>query len=100
MVALSCMLLVPLSTLDDPRPSPLGWHMYAGTTAAPSIEVTLTSGLTEDRDLGAIAAHLRPEPDYTERAAQFICARESTAESVRFTRDLPALDRKFLCEEF
>lgn len=99
-VAAGLMVIVPFSALDDPRPSPLGWHMYAGSVAPPSIQVTRASGITESRSLHAIAAHLRSEPDYTERAAEFICTRDMGIKSVRFTRDFPALDREFSCKDF
>lgn len=98
MTALSIMLVVPFTALDNTRPAPLGWHMYAGSAAAPSIQVTSVDGMVEDRNLHAIVAHLRPEPDYTEPAARFICAHDEDIASIRFTRHTPALDREFLCK--
>lgn len=97
---LGLMVIVPLTRLDDPRPSPLGWHMYAANVVLPSIQVTLSSGATEDRNFNIIAAHLRGEPDYIKPTAEFICAREKGVTSVRFTRNFPVLDQEYLCGDF
>lgn len=97
---LGLMMLVPGTALDDPRPSQFGWHMYAANVDAPKVVVTLESGITEDRKLSDVAAKVRPEPDYTEAAAKFVCGKEADVESVRFTRDSPALDQEFQCASF
>ena len=99
-VALGLMALVPLTALDDPRPAQFGWHMYAANVHAPEIEVTLDSGATEERSLDEVAAKVRPEPDYTDAAAEFICTKDDKVKSVRFTRDEPALNEEFSCASF
>lgn len=99
-VGLALMVLVPITALDDPRPSQFGWHMYAANVHAPKIKVTLDSGATEEHALDDYAAKVRPEPDYTEAAAEFICTKDADVKSVRFTRDSPALDQEFSCASF
>ena len=98
--ALGLMLLVPITALDNQRPSQFGWHMYAANVDAPDMQVTLADGTTEERKLSDVAAKVRPEPDYTETAAQFICEKEPDVRSVHFTRDAPALDKEFSCGSF
>lgn len=98
--SLGLMVLVPITALDEQRPAQFGWHMYAAIVHAPEIEVTLDSGASEDRTLGDVAAKVRPEPDYTEAAAEFICEKEPDVASVHFTRDEPALDEEFSCASF
>lgn len=98
--ALGLMLLVPITALDEQRPAQFGWHMYAAIVDAPKIEVTLDNGSTTDHALSDFAAKVRPEPDYTEAAAKFICEKDDGVKSVRFTRDSPALDQEFSCASF
>lgn len=96
-IVASGMILIPIAALDDPRPSFFGWHMYAANRWSPQIEVTLTDGSTEARDLGSIAARVRPEIDYREAVAQFLCEGDPTILSVRLDSDEPHLDGEYQC---
>ncbi|WP_139346808.1 hypothetical protein [Sinomonas mesophila] len=95
--ALGLMVIVPMTALDDRRPAPFGWHMYAGSIDAPEIEVTTDDGTVEPRNTTEIVARFRPEPDYLEPLARFICAREEPVQSVRLTRGYPPADQEFRC---
>ena len=99
-VGVGLMVLVPITKLDDQRPAPLGWHMYAGNVAPPEIEVTLQGGNTELRSMWDVAAKVRPEPDYFEPAARFICTKEPDVQSVRLTRSYPSSIQEFACDRF
>lgn len=96
-VVASGMILIPIAALDDPRPSFFGWHMYAANRSSPQIEVTLESGVVEERDLGSMAARIRPEIDYGEAVAAFLCEREPSIGSVRLDSDEPQFDGEFQC---
>lgn len=99
-VGVGLMVLVPITKLDDQRPAPLGWHMYAGNVATPEVEVTLTDGKTEPRNIRDVAARLRPEPNYFEPTARFICSKEPDVQSVRMTRSYPSAREEFTCDSF
>lgn len=94
--ALGLMICVPL-TSANPRPSRLGWHMYATAVDLPKVGVMFTDGTFEERTLSDIASGVRPELDYVEPVARFICAREHDVASVRFTRTQPNLEMVVEC---
>lgn len=96
-VVASAMILIPIAALDDPRPSFFGWHMYAANRSSPQIEVTLDDGSLESRDLGNVAARIRPEIDYGEAVAAFLCEREPSIRSVRVNSDEPQFDVEYQC---
>lgn len=98
-LALAAMVLVPATVLDEPRPARFGWQMYSGLYVAPDIEVELTDGEVERVELEDIAAAVRPWPDYTGAATEFLCQQKPHAESVRFIRVKPAMDEEYTCSE-
>ena len=98
--ALGLMVFVPLTTVDDARPSRLGWHMYATAVDLPKVEVTLIDGSFEERTLGTIVSGFRAELDYVEPVSRFICAREQNVTSVRLTRSHPELEAVVECDGF
>ncbi|RKO25579.1 hypothetical protein D7Z96_07210 [Pseudarthrobacter phenanthrenivorans] len=97
MCALGLMVFVPLTAVDDARPSRLGWHMYAAAVDLPKVEVTLTDSSSEERSLSNIVSGFRSELDYMEPVARFICAREQNVTSVRLSRSHPNLDAVVEC---
>lgn len=99
-VALGLMLLVPLSAVDDPRPSKFGWHMYAAAVHLPEIEVRLSDGSVQDRHIGDIASGFRPEIDYFLPVARHICDKEPDVISVQMTRSVPQHQVVYACATF
>lgn len=83
------MILVPAAALDDGRPARFGWHMYAASVDLPRIEVVLSDGSREERNIANIASGFRPEIDYFGPAARHICNREPNVSSVHMTRRYP-----------
>lgn len=97
---LGLMILAPLVALDDVRPARLGWQMYAASVDLPTIEVLLSDGSREQRRVEDIASGFRPEIDYFEPVARFICTREPNVSSVHLTRQSPEHQLVVECAEF
>lgn len=74
-ISLLAMVLVPLAALGEPQPARLGWHMYSSVTPLPEIWLEREDGSRESRRFGEIASGTRPELDYLEPMARFLCAR-------------------------
>lgn len=96
-VGVAAMVLVPITALDDQRPAFLGWHMYANNHAAIEVEVELVDGTTEEVELSSVAARIRPEVDYREATAEWICEARPDVSTVRLTREFPDMDWKQAC---
>lgn len=94
------MALVPAAALNEPRPSPLGWHMYASAVDLPRIEVVLKDGSRAERGVASIASGFRPEIDYFEPVARFICSSESGVVAVEMKRNHPRKEVVFQCLSF
>ena len=99
-VALGLMLLVPLASVDEPRPAKFGWHMYAAAVHLPDIEIRLSDGSIEERNIGDIASGFRPEVDYFLPVARHICEREPNVDSVQLTRSVPQHRAVYSCTSF
>lgn len=99
MISLLAMLLVPLAALGEPRPARLGWHMYASVTQLPEIWLEREDGSRESRHLGDIASGIRPELNYFEPMARFLCAREPAATRVQFILEDPRQEVAILCPQ-
>lgn len=100
LAALAAMILVPAAALDDPRPARLGWHMYAAAVDLPEIDVVFADGSREERNIGNIASGFRPEVDYFDTVARFICASEPSISSVHMTRQRPDRQAVIECAQF
>lgn len=98
--ALCLMVIGPAAALDGPRPGKLGWHMYASATYLPTIEVEMADGSREERQIGEIASGFRPEVDYFEPVARFLCAREPKTSRVHLTRERPERSEVIECSRF
>ncbi len=96
-VAAAVITLFPLAALDEPRPTFLGWHMYSAVVYTPTIAVTLADGSTTEVLLSSIAARVRPEIDYTDAVATFVCERTAGAITVRLERAHPPLVADVSC---
>ncbi|WP_411373887.1 hypothetical protein ACLH0K_12360 [Arthrobacter sp. MPF02] len=94
------MAFVPLWALDDPRPSKLGWHMYAAAVDLPRVEVLMTDGSRQERPIGSIASGFRPELSYFSAITRFICSRESEVVVVHLSRQHPAYEVETECSKF
>jgi len=62
--------------------------------------VTKRNGDTQVRDFREIVAWPRPEPDYLEPVARFICTRDVSVESVRLSLANSYAVEEFLCSGF
>lgn len=98
--AIVLMVAVPMTALDEQRPSRFGWHMYAGNINPPAIRIETESGDAEDRDLMEFVARYRPELDYFEPAARHLCESEPNIVAVRVERDFPMRSEDFKCANF
>lgn len=94
------MIAVPLLALDDQRPAVLGWQMYAGVVDLPAVSVSLSDGSQEERFIENIVSGVRPELDYFEPVARFICSKEQNAVAVQLTRQRPGREEVFECARF
>lgn len=97
---LAVMALTPIAALDDQRPAMLGWHMYASVTHLPTINVVVSDGSREERSIGNIASGFRPEVDYFEPVARFVCSKEPNVITVHMTRERPVREESFECADF
>lgn len=95
---LVAMIVVPATVLHEPRPARFGWQMYSGLYVAPDIEVKLSGGQVQQADLEDFASAVRPWPDYTSAATDFLCEKQPEAQSVRFVRSQPAMDEEYMCK--
>lgn len=94
------MIAVPLLALDDPRPAALGWQMYAGVVDLPAVNVVFGDGSQKERAIGNIASGFRPEIDYFEPVARFVCSKEQDVVAVHLTRQRPDREEVFECAQF
>lgn len=97
---LGAMITVPLFALDDQRPAALGWQMYAGAVDLPAVSVVFPDGSQEERSIGNIASGFRPEIDYFEPVARFVCSSEQDAMAVELKRQRPVREEVFKCAQF
>lgn len=97
---LGVMITVPLLALDNQRPAALGWQMYAGVVDLPEVHVVLSDGSQGERSIENIASGFRPELDYFEPIARFVCSKEQDAVAVHLTRHRPAREEVFECAQF
>lgn len=98
-ISLLAMVLVPLAALGEPRPARLGWHMYSSVTPPPEIWLEKEDGSRESRHFGEIASGIRPELDYLEPMARFLCAREPVITRVHFLLEDPKREVAILCSQ-
>ncbi|MEW9870325.1 hypothetical protein ABV518_02220 [Arthrobacter sp. HS15c] len=94
------MTILPLAALDDARPAKFGWQMYTAAVDLPQIDVVLSDGSREKRTIGNIASGFRPEIDYFNPVARFICSREPNVSSVHMSRQHPKYQVVVECEQF
>lgn len=99
-LALGLMLLVPLASVSGPRPAKFGWHMYAAAVHLPDIEVRLSDGSVEERNIANIASGFRSEIDYFLPVARHICGREPNVDAVQMTRSIPQSRVVYECASF
>lgn len=98
-ICLLAMVLVPLAALDAPRPARLGWQMYSSVTPLPEIWVEQKDGSRENRLFGEIASGVRPELNYFEPMARFLCAREPDTAQVQFLLEDPRREIAIPCSQ-
>ena len=98
--ALGLMTIPPLAALDDARPARFGWQMYTAAVDLPKIDVFLSDGSREERSIGNMASGFRPEIDYFDPVARFICSREPKVSSVHMTRQHPKYQVVIECSQF
>lgn len=98
-VSLLAMLLVPLAALGEPKPARLGWQMYASVTPLPEIWLEREDGSRESRRFGEIASGIRPELDYSEPMARFLCARNPAVIRVHFLLEDPRREVAIPCPQ-
>jgi hypothetical protein len=94
------MILTPMAALDGQRPATLGWQMYAGVVELPTISIVLTDGSRETRPIGDIASGFRPEIDYFEPVARFVCSKEEDIVAVHLKSQRPSREEAFECRLF
>lgn len=97
---LGAMALLPALALDEERPARLGWQMYAGVVELPTVNILLSDGSREERNIGSIASGFRPEVDYFEPVARFLCSREHDAIAIEMNRQRPSREEVFQCATF
>ncbi|MDP9997757.1 hypothetical protein J2W15_001249 [Pseudarthrobacter sulfonivorans] len=94
------MAVLPALALDEERPAPLGWQMYAGVVDLPTVKVLGANGSHEERPIGSIASGFRPEIDYFEPVARFLCSKDQDAVAVQLSRQRPLREEVFQCATF
>ena len=99
-VAIALMVLIPITALGEPRPSHFGWHMYAASVPAPEIAVLTSYGKKIFVPFSEVVAQYRPEVDYDDALARFVCSNTLNADVVFLSRKLPAYDKTFECTTF
>lgn len=82
-LVIGLQLLVPAVAMTRTAPTRFGFQMYSRNDALPVLTAVDSSGRADAVALASIAAADRPEIDWPERAASYLCRTRPTLTAVR-----------------
>jgi hypothetical protein len=94
---LAVQVAVPVVRLAAPRPSRFGWHMYSGSSSAPTFWVVTRDGASREVALEDHLGYARPELEYLPWLPRHLCRTVPDAAAVRHQADGAKSVEEFAC---
>jgi hypothetical protein len=95
-LVLAAQILVPITALNENRPSRFGWQMFADMKSQPIVTVK-TPVDSHSYPLQSVYARWRPEANYVGAVVKQACEQTATAVSVVLTEGEADVNGEYAC---